>query len=101
MKISKIDDAAVQALQQYQKIDKVQNESNPKVDGSAAPEEKVNLSTKARDIQQAKNAVTSLPDVRQEKVQEIKTQVDKGTYNVDAGKIADKMVNESIVDIFA
>ena len=101
MKISKVDDAAIQAVQQYQKTEKVQEDASPKVGGSAAPEEKVNLSTKARDIQQAKNAVTSLPDVRQEKVQEIKTQVDKGTYNVNAGKIADKMVNESIVDIFA
>ena len=101
MKISKIDDAAVQALQQYQKIDKVQNESNPKVDGSAAPEEKVNLSTKARDVQQIKSALAKLPEIREEKVQELKTQIEAGTYNVSGDKIADKMVGESLLDIFA
>jgi negative regulator of flagellin synthesis FlgM len=101
MKISKIDDAAVQALQQYQKIDKVQNESNPKVDGSAAPEEKVNLSTKARDIQQLKDAVSQLPDVREDKVRELKDQVDRGAYDVNGQKIAEKMVSESLLDIFA
>jgi flagellar biosynthesis anti-sigma factor FlgM len=42
-----------------------------------------------------------LPDVREEKVQQIKSQVEKGTYNVSAEKIAGKMVEESIVDIFA
>ena len=101
MKISKIDDAAVQALQQYQKIDKVQNESNPKVDGSAAPEEKVNLSTKARDIQQLKDAVSQLPDVREDKIRELTDQVDRGAYDVNGQKIAEKMVSESLLDIFA
>ena len=101
MKISKVDDAAVQALQQYQKIDKVQNQPSPKVDESAAPDEKVNLSTKARDIQQLKDAVNQLPDVREDKVRELKDQVDKSTYTVNGQKIAEKMVSESLLDIFA
>lgn len=101
MKISKVDDAAVQALQQYQKAEKVQDESNPKVSGNAAPEEKVNLSAKARDIQQLKNAVNQLPDVREDEVRELKDQVDKGAYSVDGQKIAEKMVTESLLDIFA
>jgi len=101
MKISKVDDAAVQALQQYQKIDKVQNQPSTKVDGSAAPDEKVNLSTKARDIQQLKDAVNQLPDVREDKVRELKDQVDKSTYTVNGQKIAEKMVSESLLDIFA
>jgi len=101
MKISKVDDAAVQALQQYQKADKVQNELNPKVNGNAAPDEKVNLSTKARDIQQLRDAVSQLPDVREDKVRELKDQVDKGAYDVNGQKIAEKMVSESLLDIFA
>jgi negative regulator of flagellin synthesis FlgM len=101
MKISKVDDAAVQALQQYQKVDKVQNESRPKVDGNAAPEEKVNLSNKARDIQQLRDAVSQLPDVREDKVRELKDQVDKGAYDVNGQKVAEKMVSESLLDIFA
>ena len=79
MKISKVDDAAIQAVQQYQKTEKVQEESSAKVSGSAAPEEKVNLSTKARDIQQLRDAVSQLPDVREDKVSELKDQVDTGS----------------------
>ena len=101
MKISKVDDAAIQAVQQYQKTDKVQEESGPKVGGSAAPEEKVNLSTKARDIQQLRDAVSQLPDVREDKVRELKDKVDKGAYDANGQKIAEKMVSESLLDILA
>ncbi len=101
MKISKVDDAALQAVQQYQKINKVQSDSSQKVGGNAAPEEKVNLSAKARDIQQLRDAVNQLPDVREDKVRELKEQVDKGTYAVNGQNIAEKMVSESLLDIFA
>ncbi len=101
MKISKVDDAALKAIQQYQKIDKVQSESNPRVGGNPAPEEKVNLSTKARDIQQLRDAINQLPDVREEKVRELKEQVEKGVYDVNGQKIAEKMVAESLLDIFS
>jgi negative regulator of flagellin synthesis FlgM len=102
MKISDLKDANAQVIQQYQKSDNSAVSSDKQVTSAALnPEEKVDLSTKAKDIQQAKNALNSLPDVREEKVQEIKAQVEKGTYKVNAEKIADKMVKESIVDIFA
>ena len=101
MKITKVDDAAIQGIQQYQKTEKVQDEANPIVSGSAAPEEKVNLSTKARDTQQLRDAVSQLPDVREEKISELKDKVDKGAYDVNGQKIAEKMVAESLLDIFA
>ena len=102
MKITDLKDVNAQMIQQYQRSDNPSVNSDKQVTNAAAkPEEKVDLSTKAKDIQQARTALNSTPDVREAKVQEIKTQVDMGTYNVNAGKIADKMVNESIVDIFA
>jgi negative regulator of flagellin synthesis FlgM len=102
MKISDLKDANAQMIQQYQSGNNSAVSSDKQaINVSVKPEETVDLSTKAKDIQQAKNALNSLPDIREEKVQEIKTQVDKGTYNVDAGKVADKMVKDSIIDIFA
>jgi negative regulator of flagellin synthesis FlgM len=101
MKISKVDDAAIKALQQYEKIEKVQAEANPKVGGNPAPEEKVNLSTKARDIQQLRDAINRLPDVREDKVRELKEKVEKGVYDVNGQNVAEKMVAESLLDIFA
>ena len=102
MKITDLKDVNSQMIQQYQRSENPTVNSDKQVTNAAAkPEEKVDLSTKAKEIQQAKVEVAKLPDVREEKVQEIKSQVDKGTYNVSGEKIADKMVNESIIDIFA
>jgi len=102
MKISDVKDVNAQMIQQYQRNEGVP----PAVDkqtGAAAvkPEETVDLSTMARDIQQAKVEVSELPEVREEKVQEIKAQVENGTYNVSGEQIANKMVGESIIDLFA
>jgi len=102
MKVSDIKDVNAQMIQQYQRNENT-TQAVDKQAGSAAvkPSEKVDLSTKAREIQQAKVEVSKLPDVREEKVQEIKDQVDKGTYNVSGEQIANKMVGESIIDLFA
>ena len=103
MKISKVDDATLQMIQQYQKTEKVEDRSSEKA-GAAnnlVPEEKVNLSTTAKDVQNLKNAISKLPDVREDKVQALKDQIEKGTYRVDADKVADKMVGESPIDLLS
>ena len=101
MKITKTDDTNVYLVQQYQRTDKGKNEVDLKALGNASPEEKVNLSATARDIQQLKSAINQLPDIRTEKVQELQKQIEQGTYKVDSGKVAEKMVGESLLDILA
>ena len=99
MKIHKIDDHTTQMIQQYQKPEKVEDRSSePQVSGHLAPQEKVNLSTTAKDVQRIKNTIDQLPEVREEKVREIQAQIDRGTYKVDGEKIAEKMVGESLLD---
>ncbi len=103
MKISKVDDATLQMIQQYQKTEKVEDRAPEKAAAAnnLVPEEKVNLSTTAKDVQNLKNAISKLPDVREEKVQALKDQIEKGTYRVDADKVADKMVGESLIDLLS
>lgn len=102
MKISDVKDVSSQMVQQYQKNDNYIANSDKQATGATIiAEEKVDLSTQAKDIQQIKNTLSQLPDVREEKIQEIKSQVEKGTYNVSGEEIAEKMVGESIVDLFA
>lgn len=102
MKISDVKDVNAQIVQQYQKNDSHAAGSDKRTVNSAAMmEEKVDLSTLAKDIQQAKKALSEVPDVREDKVQEIKNRIEKGTYNVSGEAIAGKMVGESIIDIFA
>jgi negative regulator of flagellin synthesis FlgM len=102
MKISDVKDVSAQMIQQYQRGEnQVAGSDKQAVGAPKITEEKVDLSTQAKDIQQVKNTLSQLPDVREEKVKEIKNQVDSGKYNVSGEKIAGKMVGESIIDLFA
>ena len=60
--------------------------------------DKVALSPEAKQIQDVKKRLDSLPDVREAKVAEIKGQIEAGTYTIDGEKIAFKMIRESILD---
>ncbi len=68
----------------------------PKGDGLS--EDTVALSPEAKQMQEVKNILDSLPDVREEKVAEIRGRIEDGTYSVDSGKIAFKMMRESILN---
>ncbi len=61
-------------------------------------EDKVVLSPKAKEVQEATKLIKELPDIREEKVAKLKEQVDQGTYRIDGEKIAFKMLKESILD---
>ncbi len=68
---------------------------------AASPNVTVDISAKSQDFVQIKNAVAQLPEVREEVVQALKTQIETGSYKIDSAKIAGKMVQESLLDIFA
>jgi negative regulator of flagellin synthesis FlgM len=103
--ISKIKDTSTTLIQQYQKADSAKTEADKQigvqVGVQAGVAEKVNLSAKAKDIQQIRQLLAQIPDTRETKVIELKNQVDSGTYRIEAGKIAEKMVGESLIDLFA
>ena len=61
-------------------------------------EEKVELSSRAKDIQRIKNAVANVPEVRAEKVSRLKRSIEEGTYNVKGEEVARKIVKESLLD---
>ena len=56
--------------------------------------DKVEISSFGRDLQIAKQAVTNAPDVRMDKVEQLKSQIKNGTYNVDAGSFADMLLQK-------
>ena len=50
------------------------------------------LSSGAQEFGQIFNTILGLPEVRQEKVNEISAKIDAGTYQVDSKGIAEKML---------
>ncbi len=56
------------------------------------------LYLKAKEIRELAKVIKGLPDIREEKVAELKKQIDQGTYKIDGKKIAFKMIKEFILD---
>jgi len=68
-----------------------------KEEGAKRPSsEKVELSSRAKDLQKVSEILKKTPDVREEKVSELKAKVANGTYQVKSKDVADKMVNEHL-----
>lgn len=58
--------------------------------------DQVNLSSAGREMQQYLEAARQVPDVRADKVQEIKQLFESGNYRVDAYQLAEKMVKGDV-----
>lgn len=102
MKISETRNSAAELVSQYKINDKkVGTDPEKQAAGGVVAEEKVSLSSAARDFQKAQKAIEALPDVREERVQELKDQIQKERYDVNGEKIAEKMVSDSLLDIMA
>lgn len=57
------------------------------------PAVRVELSGRARELHAAMTAANGAPDVRADKVAEVKAKVDAGTYSVDANVVARRMLD--------
>jgi negative regulator of flagellin synthesis FlgM len=58
----------------------------------------VAISDTAKRIQEARSQLESIPDTRFEKVAELRRRIEEGTYEIDADRIADKMIRESLLN---
>jgi len=59
-----------------------------------SPDETTYLSGNLQEVQELKAQLANLPEVRLEKVQALQKAIANGTYEVDAGKIADAMITD-------
>jgi negative regulator of flagellin synthesis FlgM len=58
------------------------------------------ISDTAKRMQEAQKQIRAIPDVRADKVADLKNQIESGTYEVKADQIAGKMIKESLMDDF-
>jgi negative regulator of flagellin synthesis FlgM len=59
----------------------------------------VNLSPAIKETQTIKEIISSEPDIREEKVAELKERIESGRYEIDNDAVADKLVDAFIDDI--
>ena len=61
--------------------------------------DKVDLSSTSKDVAKAGQAVAAASDVRSERVAELRSQVENGTYKVDARQVADRMLRDIVTEL--
>lgn len=56
--------------------------------------DQVALSETAKDFSSIYRKLSSVPEIREEKVNEIKSQMENGTYNVKSSQVAEKILSQ-------
>ncbi|MCL5063138.1 MAG: flagellar biosynthesis anti-sigma factor FlgM [Nitrospirae bacterium] len=60
--------------------------------------DQVTVSEKAKEIGRLQIEVSKLPEIRADRVDEIKNAINAGTYNVKGEAVAGKLLEEAIID---
>lgn len=66
--------------------------------GREAPADRVELSDTARASQQARQLLDGLPEVRLDKVAELRAKIEGGVYNVRGEQVAVRMLGQGLFD---
>ncbi len=76
-----------------QQADGVQGRGSQVSAAQGARADEAVLSPLAQDVLTAQRALAQVPDIRQDRVAELKSQIASGTYQVDSRAVADKIVS--------
>lgn len=84
-------------LPQIKTDNKIQKSGNAMLESSVSKStslggDKVEFSSGSRDVMKMQEILQGTPEVREDKVNSLKKQIEQGTYQVDSHKIADKML---------
>ena len=89
-------DAYVNQVQDKNKV----GTPDSKPEKTAMKTDTVVISDAAKRVHEARKQLDALPDVRADKVSQLKSQIQNGTYEINADKIAAKMIKESLLNNF-
>jgi negative regulator of flagellin synthesis FlgM len=92
-------DPAISGQYATRRTDRVANDGQSAADpnqvGSSSTGDTVEISAESRTLSRARQAVDSAPDVRADKVAEIKKRIEDGTYSVSPEALANKLLGGS------
>ena len=81
----------IEAYTQVQQLYSTKNTNKLMKETSKSFSDQLQISSVGKDIQTAKQAVLSSPDVREDITASIKEQIDAGTYSVSSESFAEKL----------
>lgn len=102
MKIQDVNNDGQSIRQITQGMKPPQSEKNPPASSVGSPDagsDKVELSPQSRDMKKIHEILAATPEVRTEKVTALRKAITEGTYTVKAEDVADKMIQEFILEL--
>ena len=91
------DPAAIAGQAAARRAERANQDSQAKTDPQSVrgPSDTVEISSRSRELARARQAVDATPDVRADKVAEIRKRIEDGTYSVPPELLARKMLEGS------
>ena len=74
--------------------------ANDKQNSSLVESDEVSISEKVKDVSEMTRTLKEMPDVRADKVADLKERIANGTYNISGKDIASKIINTALEDVF-
>ena len=87
-------DAYVNQVHDKNKVDPSENKS----DKTAAKTDTVVISEAAKRNQADRSQLDEVPDVNEEKIAQLRNEIENGTYEINADQIAGKMIREGLIN---
>lgn len=81
----------IEGLLQRERVEGEAKAARP-LGGQSQASEKVEISPEGREIQRLKAILDQMPDVRLERVEEIRTKILEGRYQIDLDKLSDTIL---------
>lgn len=88
-KIGEVFKAYLEGIRPLKKKTKIEGENKV-----SSADDKLEISSRAIELKVAMEALSTLPEVRREKVEELKKLIEEGKYNPDPRQVARKMLEE-------
>ena len=95
MKINQTQMSELMKNYRQQEVNKSKKAQNQENSSTARQQDSSQISEQAKVLAQSVQKLKNIPDVREEKVEQVKRDIDAGTYQVSGRDIADKMIEES------
>ena len=74
--------------------------ANDKQNSSVVESDEVSISEKGKDVSEMTRTLKEMPDVRADKVADLKERIANGTYNISGKDISSKIINTALEDVF-
>jgi len=104
MRIDKTTNQQAELLKQMKTADTEraqEQQGHERAAKSSGVKESVEISSRAQEMKSARDALEAQPDVRAEKVEQVKSRIEQGTYEVNGKQIAEKIIRDSLFNFTA